>query len=142
MNTDRTVEILDIKSTWDGDSVAYTYVKNMWYVQTGMYRLAVKAWMSENELQDYILCPIRWLVCDTTGFMRSVSYRCTEQDVQVALQGFELTGGRKCQGVYEALEEIMWCMETGEWKTARSTVEKQGNLTLDIQYKPAEQHTL
>lgn len=131
---DHTVEILDIKSTWDGDGVSYTYVKNMWYVQTGIYQLAVQSWMDANGLQDYTLVPIRWLICDTTGFMKSVSYGCTAQDVDRSLMGFTLTGGRKCIGVEEALDEIIWCMERGEWKSARSTVEKQGNLTLDIQY--------
>ncbi len=131
----KTVEVMDIKTTWDGDGVSYTYTSKLWYIQAAVYDMSIKHFVVDNGLEGYTIEPIRWLIADTTGFNRSVSYKTSVMDLERAYNGFKTRTGRKYTGTIEALEEIMWCQNTGIWNTTREVVSNKGEMTLDIPYE-------
>lgn len=130
-----TVSILDIKSTWDGDGVSYTYLKNMWYIQAAVYKEAVKQFMEDNGIDGYKLENMRFLICDTTGFCKSTSYQCTDEDIQNAYTGFILESGKAYTGLNEAIEDILLCQETGVWNTPKKVIDANGQMQFEINYK-------
>ncbi len=130
----KTVEPCDIKSTWDGDGVSYTYMTKLWYVQAAVYDMALKQFIIDQGLEGYTLLPIRWLICDTTSFQRSHSYLTSEKDLEMAYKGFKTKTGRYWPGVLEILDEIIYEWSNLSFNTTKAMIENNGVCSLDINY--------
>ncbi len=130
----RCITPVDIKTTWDADGVAYTYIKNLWYIQSAVYDMALGHFRTEHGLDNYTIEPLRFLIADTTGYMRSVSYKVTDYDRTKAYNGFMLKSGKKCIGLYEALNDIIYAQESGVWTATRTAIANSGEVLFEIQY--------
>lgn len=131
----KTIEVVDIKSTWDSKGVSYTYTNNMWYCQGAMYEMALQQFIVDNKLEGYKLENMRFLICDTTGFYRSCSYQMTDDDTIKARIGFTVKSGKRYTGTIEALNEMLWCQSIGKWNESQEQAEKQGQMQFQVPYQ-------
>lgn len=132
---DKYIEPVDIKSVWDAEGVAYTYISRYWYIQAAMYDMALRHFAVENGLDGYTILPLRWLITDTTGFNKSHTYRTTERDLKKAYEGFHTRSGRYYPGLLPTLEEIIWASDNGIWSYNKQLVDANGEYLLEIPYE-------
>lgn len=124
----------DYKCTYSvEDSWEYNYLKNMYYLQAGLYDTAVYHWKREHGL-DYKHLPMHYIAVDTVGTNAPVIYKLTDKDIEMAKHGF-MVRGKKYQGVLSIQQAIQWHLETGIWNTAQSIHEKGGIATMEIEYE-------
>jgi hypothetical protein len=128
----------DVKSSWDIESFDYSYVKNCYYIQAAMYDLAASAWATQQGIGDYTIEPMTFLSCDTRGYMQSIPYTLTGDDIGAAMYGFTLDNGKHYQGLLAVLKDIKWAIDNGKWNVSKDVyqdMEKKGHTGLGIVYK-------
>lgn len=130
------IEVLDWKSSWDSTAFAYSYIKNGYYIQAVLYDYAVKHWAKENGYEDYVIEPMKFIVIDTTGFSTPIVYKVSREDLVKAWEGFRIKAYHK--GVLKIMKEIQWHINTGIWDVEKEVYDKQGILSLDINYEQVE----
>jgi hypothetical protein len=124
----------DLKTTYDNESFDYNYIKNSYYLQNAFYYKAVAAWAKDNNMADYKIMPLDFVVGDTSSNnRRPLVYKTSMIDVENGLKGFILRGNRY-RGVEELIDEIAWCEEKEIWDCSRDSYEKSGKMTLNIKY--------
>ncbi len=130
----KTITPVDIKSSWDIESFDYSYLKNCYYIQAAMYKLCIEAWAAQQGIEDYQIKPMKFLSCDTTGYMKSLTYTLTNEDIVAATEGFRVRG-KEYIGLKQALNEIQFGITTGMWNISKKAVENNGHLSLEILYE-------
>lgn len=124
----------DLKTTYDNESFDYMYVKNSYYLQNAFYHLAVKAWAKNNELGDYEISPMRFIVGDTSANnRRPLIFYTSTIDLSRGLKGFMLRGNWY-RGVEELMTDISWAEKMDMWNCSREAYEKNGKLNLNVRY--------
>lgn len=125
----------DLKTTYDNESFDYMYIKNGYYLQNAFYNKAVKEWAKMNDMEDYIVLPMSFVVGDTSmNNRRPLVYHTSEQDVEKGMKGFSLRGNWY-RGIEELINEIVWCEEHDMWDCSKETYEKDGQMQLSIKYE-------
>lgn len=124
----------DLKTTYDNEVFEYAYIKNGYYLQNAFYHDAVKAWATENDMADYEVKPMDFVVGDTSSNnRRPLIYETSIMDVQRGLKGFSLRG-TDYRGIRGLIEEIAWCEEHDMWDCSKESYEKNGKLSLNVKY--------
>lgn len=131
----KTVQPMDIKSTYDSENFEYSYLYRGYYLQCAMYDKALKAWCKQEGYDNYQINPMVFLVCDSMGFMRSQLYKVSRYDLKCAYDGFITKNGREYKGLTESLQDLQYCLDTGIWNTTRTAIEKQGINELHVEYQ-------
>lgn len=130
----RVIQPMDLKTTYDNESFDYMYIKNSYYLQNAFYHLAVKFWANENEMKDYEIKPMKFIVGDTSSNnRRPLIYSTSMIDVQKGLNGFSLKG-TNYRGVINLIEDIVWAEYNNEWTCSKEAFEKKGKMNLNIAY--------
>lgn len=123
----------DYKCTWSNeDGFQYNYIKNMYWLQIGLYDMAIWHWKREHGL-EYKVEGMRYIACDTTGNNAPVIYRLNAQDIEMAKHGFTLRG-KRYPGVIELQKAIQWHVNTGNWTTTEEIDRNKGIMELGIAY--------
>ena len=131
----KTVTPWDYKTTWSPESGwEYSYLSNYYYIQVGLYDLALKEWIKEHGLQDYKVLPMRYICIDTTGQASPVIYVMQDKDVLLAQRGFTVRG-RKYMGINEIQKNIAWHLSSGDWTTTEIINKNNGQMMMDIVYR-------
>ena len=133
-HTTMTIQPIDIKSGWDLEGFSYSYCKMGYYIQAAFYKQAILSWAENNDLGGYTILPLMFLVCDTGGYMRSVCYKLTGEDIIAAEEGFRI-GNKEYTGLLPALREIRWCQDQAIWNCSKEVVDKQGILSIGLNYE-------
>lgn len=125
---------VDYKTSWDSGSFAGSYLKHDYYLQAGLYDEAIRFWAIEHELGDYKILPMKYVVCDTGGFADPLVVHCSKKDIVMAWDGFSVRGWRY-EGLTEILAQIAWAVDKGIWTHSKEVAEKEGNISLEIEYQ-------
>lgn len=134
----KTIQPLDLKTSYDNESFDYMYIKNGYYLQNAFYWKAVCEWAKENNMEDYQVLPMQFVVGDTSSNnRRPLVYKTSMIDVHNGLKGFSLRGNRY-RGISELIDEITWCERKDIWDCNRESYEKRGKLTLNVRYDNEE----
>lgn len=133
-HSEKKVYVTDVKSTWDSENFEKNYLQLCYYIQAILYHLAAKAYCIQQKIEDYTVVPMKYIVCDSQGYMQSVIYECTEEDLVKAYSGFTI-GSRKYIGLKECLEDINHSINTGVWNIGRKAMLNQGVCKLEIPYQ-------
>lgn len=124
----------DLKCVYDNEEFPYSYIRNRYYLQQAFYTQALHVWKAENEMEDYTINPFKFIVADTSANKRRpLVYELSEEDVEKGNVGFMLRG-TQYRGVIELVKEIKWHMENDVWNCSKEAFEKQGLITLSINY--------
>lgn len=125
---------IDLKTTFDNELFINSYIKNYYYIQNAFYTLAIGKWADENNMKDYQVQPMQFVVGDTSANnRRPLIYKTDAIDFQRGLEGFSLRGV-KCRGVNELIHEIAWCEENSIWNCSKESYDNKGQMKLNIQY--------
>lgn len=125
---------MDLKTTYDNESFDYMYIKNSYYLQNAFYNKAVKVWAEENDMRDFTVMPMHFIVGDTSSNnRRPLLYETSAQDVMNGMYGFDLRGTHY-RGVHELVMDIAWAEENDVWDCSKEAHDKNGKMTLNINY--------
>lgn len=130
----KVIRPMDLKTTYDNESFDYMYIKNGYYLQNAFYVKAAEEWAKVNNLSDYIVMPMVFIVGDTSASnRRPLIFETSSMDVEKGMYGFTLKGIYH-KGVDELVNDIVWAEEQDIWNCSRDAYGKNGRLQLNIQY--------
>lgn len=130
----KTIQPDDLKTTYDNESFDYMYIKNGYYLQNAFYGLAVHSWKLQENMKDYKILPIRFIVGDTSSNnRRPLIYTTKKEDWDKGMDGFILRGN-KYRGIKELIRDITWAEENDIWNCSKEAFDNNGQLKLSIQY--------
>lgn len=131
----KTIQPMDLKTTYDNESFDFMYIKNSYYLQNSFYVKAVKEWAKVEGLEGYKVLPMKFVVGDTSSNnRRPLVYSTTEKDVNAGMDGFDLKGNHY-RGVDELIQDIAWAEENNEWSCSRDAFRRKGQMKLNINYE-------
>ncbi len=125
----------DLKTSYDNEDFAYSYIKYGYYIQNAFYYLAVRWYLDNNNMAEYHIVPgMEFIVADTSkNNRRPLVYKTDETDIQKGLNGFSLNG-HYYKGVNELMEEIDWSIENGIFNISKENLENKGLVKLNVKY--------
>lgn len=126
-NSEKTVKIWDIKSTFDSELFQYNFLKNMYYIQAGLYTLGAIDWANQNGFEGYQVDFEGFIVVDTSFSNKPVIFETG--GVSKYLNGFDFKD-RHYDGVYEIIKKLKYHENSGEWKLSQEAYENNGRIKL------------
>jgi len=129
----KTIQPYDYKTSWDSESPENSYIKHSYYLQSGLYNVAIGEWAKEHKLENYLISPMSFVFIDTNGFNAPIVLTLTQNDLDRAMRGF-VYRTYKYAGVNEIINSIAWNLETGNWTTTKTIYENNGIVPLRIAY--------
>lgn len=128
------IQPMDLKTTYDNESFDMMYMKNCYYLQNAFYWKATRVWADENDMKEYDVKPMKFVVGDTSANnRRPLVYDTSIMDVQRGLKGFSRRG-IFYRGVDMLIQDIAWAEENDEWSCSREAFNNKGQMTLNIDY--------
>jgi hypothetical protein len=129
-HNDKTIQVYDLKCVWAVENFYEEYyLYRRAYIQAFLYWKAATAFKNENDLGDYEVNPIRFLVCDSTNYYNPLIYQLSMEDILEAYEGFEHKG-KKYPGVKDIIEDLKWAIENDIWNISRKNYTSQGMVKL------------
>ncbi len=124
----------DLKTTYDNENFEYGYLKYRYDLQAAFYYHAVKYWAAENDMKDYNIEPMEFIVADTSyNNRRPIRFQTSQEDYSKSYYGFSLRG-IKYKGLDEIVEDILWAEESGNWNVSKDVFDNKGILQLKLNY--------
>lgn len=133
----KTIQPIDIKVTYDNTQEGFTrmYLKGL-YIQAAVYDGALREWVKQVGLEDYEILPMCYPVGDSSCENIPLMYLLTKEDITNGYTGFQLENGHKFyKGLNTCMREIMWYIDTSNWKIDYESYHKGGKLKLELEYK-------
>lgn len=125
----------DLKTTFDNENFEYAYTKYRYDLQAAFYTMAVRYWADENDMKDYTVYPMEFIVGDTSSNnRRPIRYQLSSADINYAITGYTLRGVYY-KGIRQLLEEISWAEDTDNWNVSKDVFDANGRLALNINYE-------
>jgi PDDEXK-like domain of unknown function (DUF3799) len=124
----------DLKTSFSNEDFDYSYLKYRYDLQGSFYLLAVMSWAKDNQMEDYAIQPMEFIVGDTSANnRRPLRYPMTMTDIQNGLNGYTING-HIYKGISEIIEEISWAEDTNNWNVSKEAFDSNGILPLQIRY--------
>lgn len=122
----KTIQPIDLKTTYDNTQFPYGYLKNRYYLQGGWYTEAIEQWKTENGMGDYTVLPYKFIVLDTSNNnRRPLIYKLNMTHMAGNYLGFKM-GNHYYKGIKELVEAIIWSNSTGIWNISKEAYELAG----------------
>lgn len=126
----------DYKIQYDNEQMEYSYIKHKYWIPAAIYDAAIKSWANENGYGDYDVLPLRLIAADSSNQYSPVVYKLSGQDVLNGYDGFKLDGSnRQYIGADQAIEDIKYHLETGNWRSSAKSQKAGGVLPLELIYQ-------
>jgi len=130
----KTIQPIDLKTTYDNTQFTYGYLKNGYYIQAVWYSIAIIWWAKNNGLEDYTVLPYKFIVLDTSvNNRRPIIRTLSEKHMNDGYEGF-WARGRWYRGVKELVEAIIWGNNTCIWNVSREAFENNGEIKMEEHY--------
>lgn len=124
----------DYKCSWQSsDSIEGVYLKYGYYIQSGLYDLAIRSWAEEHGIGDYEIDPMHFIFLDTGGFNEPFILKLSKDDIDRAMRGFKVRS-YKYKGIYELMNEIAHHLSTGNWIQSYQEYKNKGIIPLQLPY--------
>lgn len=126
------IQPYDLKVSYFINDFEYSYIKNKYYIQLGVYNNAVEHFKNNNpEYKDYIVKPLKFVVADSTNNFLPIIYSCTEKNIIDSYEGFTLFNGKTYKGINEIIDELSWCFENNIWNCPKDVYMQNGELEIN-----------
>lgn len=122
---EKTIQPYDLKISYLVNNFGYSYFKQKYYLQVGMYDFALVNWAFASGLNEYKILPMKFIVADSTLQSKPVIWETSPLNVEEGLYGFTYNG-RYYKGVYAIVDELKWCMEEQIWSTPKEVFDNHG----------------
>lgn len=131
---DKKIYPKDLKTTYDNEGFEYSYIKHSYYLQAAFYHLAVRYWADSEDMADYDIEPMEFIVGDTSANnRRPIRYQISTDDLSKGLLGFQFRD-TYYKGIHQLVEEISWAEDTDNWNVSKEVFDSKGRLNLNIKY--------
>lgn len=131
---EKKIYLKDLKTTYDNENFEYSYLKHGYYLQAGFYYMAVKYFAEQEDMEDYHIVPMEFIVGDTSSNnRRPIKYKTSLKDLQMSLTGFSIRG-TEYKGVNQIIEEINWAEDNDIWNCSREVFENEGKIKIKLEY--------
>jgi hypothetical protein len=131
---EKTINGVDLKSTYDNESFDYMYVRNKYYLQQAFYTIALKSWMIAEGLDDYTVLPFKFIVADTSANKRRpLIYQLNSVDLTNGMNGFTINNSNYV-GLITLIKDIKWHIDMDVWNCGKEAYENNGVVNLSINY--------
>lgn len=124
----KVVKPYDLKVTWENETFDYNFLKMKYYIQLGVYSLAIRYWIENYrpELKDYVVEDFCFITIDSSGKTVPLVYKTSKEWIDKSIEGFTTTSGRRYKGVRELISEINHHLETGNWMISKENYKNNG----------------
>lgn len=134
-HTSKHIKVIDYKTTWSPETGwEYTYLQNQYYIQVGLYQIAMEHWCKEHDLVGYTITPMLYIAIDTTGNSAPVLYQMTSKDILMGQRSFTVRG-KHYIGVLETHKNIQWNLASGNWQTSMDIAKNNGVVEMKLVYR-------
>jgi PDDEXK-like domain of unknown function (DUF3799) len=113
----KTLQVIDLKVTWESLWFDYNFYKMKYYIQAGVYMKALE-YLRDREYPGWKLLPIKFLVADAQNVYDPLLYTLTSSDIDKCLNGFEWNG-KSVKGVKNIVEDLIFCKESGNFRVLK-----------------------
>jgi hypothetical protein len=123
---EKTIQVYDLKCVWavEGFYEQY-YLYRRAYIQAFLYIQGITDWAIQNDLSDYEILPMSFIVCDSTNYYNPLIYVVDVQDLLDAQNGFEHKG-RTYPGVNEIVGDLKWAVDNDIWNISMKNYKNNG----------------
>lgn len=129
-HNNKTIQVYDLKCVWAVENFYEEYyLYRRAYIQAFLYWKAAVAFKDENDMSDYTVEPIKFIVCDSTNYYNPLIYQLSMEDILEAYEGFEHKG-KKYPGVGDIIKDLKWAIENDIWNISRSNYLASGLVNL------------
>lgn len=132
-HTKRTIQPYDLKTTHNSEEFPHSYLKFNYYIQAGVYYIALYQWAHENGMEEYTILPMQFLVMDSYNYMSPLIYNTTLNNLNESMDGFSI-GSKYYRGIVKLCEELKWHKENDIWDISYANYQNKGI----VQLKPFE----
>lgn len=123
----------DLKCVDDVNGFEFKWLKDMYYVQEGLYTLAIEEFRDCN-FPEYEIEKFKFIVCQQDGFQSPLIYDiCLPvEGLGDLFEGFTTSMGKKFKGIDEYLTDMKWHVENNVWDMTRESYRNKGILRKTI----------
>lgn len=121
----KTIFPLDLKCTWELLNFAFNRLKNRYYLQEGVYNLALQA-----KYPDFTIAPPRYILAHSANQLAPVIAETDEDMLYESLNGFTTMSGKKYKGVYDLIDDLEWHYKNDTWNTTKYLYDNDGVIKL------------
>jgi hypothetical protein len=114
----------DLKVTFQVEGFEWAYLDDMYYIQNGLYYYGLS-----EMFPDYYVEPVSFIVADSNEFLRPLVWNTSQNHASQGISGFDYRG-RRWKGIREALKEITWHVESGDWRISFDNYRNFGSLSI------------
>lgn len=126
----KTIQVYDLKCVWAVENFFEEYyLYRRAYIQAYLYLQAMRKFADENEMSDYMVLPMRFIVCDSINYYNPLIYVVPEDKLKDAYFGFEYKG-RAYPGIKTLIEDLKWARLNDVWNISRENSINNGIVML------------
>ena len=124
------IQPYDLKCTYDNEEFNYSYLKNGYYLQQAFYHKGIKVWAAKNNMSDYSILPMKFIVADTSkNNRRPLVYKLNWVHTDQGLYGFT-NNGRHYRGIDQLMGAFIWAQENDIWNISKENFDNSGIVEL------------
>lgn len=121
----------DLKTTYEPNEFEYQYFKMKYYIQNGIYDMAVQAYRDKFYPDWDIWGTMPFVVIDAQGFNRPLEFQFNFTNGGNPWVGFTRRE-REYKGILEIMDEIEWHTENNEWRIKKKHLDNNSKITIEI----------
>ena len=127
----QTISVYDLKVTWEVERFYESYfLYRLAYIQAFVYYgAALYLTKTEEDLKDYKVIPMQFIVCDSSNYYAPLIYQMTEADLEDAYNGFSYKG-KYYPGVKTIISDLKWALSENIWNISKTNYGLRGVVPL------------
>lgn len=126
----KTIQVYDLKCVWAVENFYEEYyLYRRAYIQAYLYQKAMRQFADDNEMGEYEVLPMRFIVCDSINYYNPLIYVVSQERLNDAYEGFEYKG-RSYPGVKVLIQDLKWAKLNDIWNISRENSVNNGIVIL------------
>lgn len=126
----KTIQVYDLKCVWAVENFYEEYyLYRRAYIQAYLYQKAMRQFADDNEMGEYKVLPMRFIVCDSINYYNPLIYVVSQERLNDAYEGFEYKG-RSYPGVKVLIQDLKWAKLNDIWNISRENSVNNGIVIL------------
>lgn len=130
----KTIQPYDLKCTWNVEDFESNYLKNKYYIQAGLYNIALNNWKKEKGIEEYNVLPMKFIVCHSINSLQPLIYSLSHEDTMKAINGFTHRG-KYYRGVHNIANDLAWALKYGIWNISPDNFGNGNQCKLEVKYE-------
>jgi hypothetical protein len=117
---EKVIQAYDLKCTWAVENFfSEYYLYRRGDIQGAVYYYLLRTHFAELISQGYVVKPLIFLVCDSTGYYSPLFYPMTEELLKDSVNGYTFKD-KIYAGLNDIVEDLKWAVENDVWNISRT----------------------